>query len=81
MSNEAKLKRAFCKGLDVDRDSLDWEGLQYRGIPEWDSLAHMEMVAEVEEAFDLAVEADDIMAMSSFPAAKQVLAKYGIDFE
>ena len=76
---EEQLKAAFVEALGIDGDSTNWEGLSYRGIPEWDSVAHMQLVGEIEDSFDVMLETDDVIGMSSYPLAKEILAKYGVD--
>jgi acyl carrier protein len=38
----------------------------------------MALVAALEEAFDIMLDTDDIIGMSSVAVAKEILAKYGI---
>jgi acyl carrier protein len=80
MKAEEALESAFAEGLGLSRDDVDWPSLAYRGIPEWDSVAHMQVVAEIEDAFDIMLEIDDVVAMSSFEVAKEILTKYGVSF-
>lgn len=75
---ESKLKEAFVEGLGIDPDTTDWASLKYRGVPEWDSVAHMQLVAEIEDAFDVMLETDDVIALSSFDVAREILARYGV---
>jgi acyl carrier protein len=81
MSNEQALKNAFCEGLGVQTDAIDWETLEYRGIEQWDSVAHMQVVAEIEDAFDIMLDIDDVIAMSSFTITKEILGKYDVSFD
>lgn len=71
-----KLKAAFVAGLGIADDS-DFESLQYRGIEEWDSVAHMQLVAEIEDAFGIMLETEDVLGLSSFDAAERIVAKHG----
>ncbi len=80
MTNEEALKKAFCEGLGVNEDEIDWGTLQYRGIEQWDSVAHMQVVAEIEDAFDIMMDIDDVIAMSDFKATKEILQKYDVRF-
>lgn len=81
MSNEQTLKAAFSEGLGVDASTIDWDSLKYRGIEEWDSVAHMQVVAEIEDAFDIMMDIDDVIAMSDFNETKLILAKYDVSFD
>ncbi|GBE23337.1 MAG TPA: acyl carrier protein [Actinobacteria bacterium] len=78
MKAEETLKSAFVEGLGLSRADVDWPSLAYRAIPEWDSVAHMQLVAEIEDAFDIMLEIEDVIGMSSFEAAREILAKYGV---
>lgn len=75
-TTEDTLKAAFVAGLGIAEDS-DFESLTYRGIDEWDSVAHMQLVAEIEDAFGIMLETDDVIGLSSFGAAKAIVEKYG----
>ena len=80
MTSEETLKAAFVEGLGLDAGGVDWTTLAYRSIPEWDSVAHMQAVAEIEDAFDIMLEIDDVIGMSSFEVTKGILSKYGVSF-
>jgi acyl carrier protein len=80
MSNEEALKNAFCEGLGVQVDTIDWDTLEYRGIEQWDSVAHMQVVAEIEDAFDIMLDIDDVIAMADFKVTKEILGKYDVSF-
>lgn len=80
MTAEDTLKKAFCEGLGVEADEIAWDTLEYRGIPQWDSVAHMAVVAEIEGEFDVMLEIDDVIGMSSFKVTKDILTKYGLAF-
>ncbi|MBA4175622.1 MAG: acyl carrier protein [Leptothrix sp. (in: Bacteria)] len=51
--------------------------LEYQSIPEWDSVGHMALVAEIENQFDVTLDTDDIIGMSSVAKAIEILAKHG----
>ncbi|HEU4657922.1 MAG TPA: hypothetical protein VFR97_10365 [Capillimicrobium sp.] len=70
--SEIRLQEAFQTALDLPPDT-DWESLAYAQHEHWDSLGHMALVAEIEEAFDIMMETDDVIAMSSYPVAKELL--------
>lgn len=80
MDVDDMLKAAFVEGLGLPLEDVDWPSLAYRGIPQWDSVAHMQVVAEIEDAFDIMLEIDDVIGMSSFEVTKAILTKYGVSF-
>jgi acyl carrier protein len=52
--------------------------VEYGKTPGWDSVAHMSLVAEIENSFDIMLDSDDVIDMSSFGKAKEILAKYDV---
>jgi len=79
MTNTEKLMAAFRAGLGLP-GNLEVVELTYRGIPEWDSVAHMQLVMEIESAFDLMLSTEDVIALSSFAAATTIVSRHGIAF-
>jgi acyl carrier protein len=79
MTNLEKLKTAFGEGLGMDAAAVT-DDLQY-GNPGWDSVAHMALVASIERKFDLMMDTADVIDMSSFAKAKEIVSKHGITFE
>ncbi|WP_440903925.1 acyl carrier protein [Catenovulum sp. SX2] len=73
--NTNKLAEAFVSALAIDAAEVNDE-LAYSQHPKWDSTAHMVLVAEIEAAFDIMLDTDDIIDMSSFAKAKEIVAKY-----
>ena len=79
MTNNEKLIQAFVNGLQIDRDIVV-DGLAYNSIKEWDSVGHMALVAELEDAFEIMLDTDDIIDMSSVARIKEILRKYDVGF-
>ena len=72
---EQKLREIFSQSLGMNiADVVD--SLRYAEAPQWDSIAHMSLVAEIEEGFDIMLDAEDVIDMSSFEKAKSIVAKY-----
>lgn len=78
--NTKKLQQIFSESLEIEVSQVVDE-LTYNTIPEWDSVAHMALIAEIEDQFDIMLDTDDVLDMSSFAKAKGILAKYDISFE
>jgi len=72
---ENKLKTIFATSLDIS-ENLVTDDLRYAEIPQWDSVAHMALVAAIEEGFDIMIDTEDVIDMSSFEKAKQIVTKY-----
>lgn len=74
-----KLITTFSSALNISMDRVT-DDLSYNTIAEWDSIAHMALVAALEETFDIMFDTDDIIDMSSVGRAKEILAKYNVVF-
>lgn len=79
MENKIKLANSFSEALGID-SSLVVDSLQYQSIPEWDSISHMVLISQLEEDFEISIDTDDVIAMSSVEKAKEILSKYEILF-
>ena len=77
MSNREKYNAAFVEALDVKEEQL--AGLKYEDIPAWDSVGHMGLISEIEDAFDIQFETDDIVDFSSYEKGIELLKKYDIE--
>lgn len=73
--DEEKLKAVFAESLDIPADSIT-DTLTYAMIPQWDSIAHMALVAAIEDRFQIMIETEDVIDMSNFAKAKEIVAKY-----
>ncbi len=79
MTNLEKYNKTFCDSFEITEDKL--AGLQYQQIELWNSVSHMTLVANLEDAFDIMMETDDIIDLSSYEKGKEILTKnYGIAF-
>lgn len=77
--NTKKLRTIFTESLNID-EAIVTDELSYNSIPEWDSIAHMALVAEIDDQFDIMLDTEDVIDLSSFAEAKRILAKYGVEF-
>ena len=79
MTNLEKYNKAFCESFEITEDKFN--GLKYQDIELWDSVGHMTLVANLEDAFDIMMETDDIIDLSSYEKGKEILAKnYNVEF-
>ena len=78
MTNLEKLAKVFADTFGINESET--KGLQYQGIEQWDSVGHMSLIAALEDEFDIQLDTDDIIDMSSFEKAQEILKKYEIEF-
>ena len=79
MNNKQKYDQAFMESFSIDESVLS-DDLIYNSIPEWDSVGHMSLIAELEEVFDIMMEMDDIIDFSSYKKGFELIAKYEVEF-
>lgn len=77
MSNIDKYKKTFIDSLSLEA-SLFNEKIKYNEIPEWDSIGHMTLMSNLEEAFNISMETDDIIDFSSYKKGIEILKKYKV---
>ncbi len=75
-----RLRDAFRSSLDLPADA-PVDDLHYQDNEKWDSLAHMSLVATIEDEFSVMIDTDDVINMSSFTEAVRILGKYGVTFD
>ena len=78
MDKLKKYNRAFLTAFDIEESILGTE-LKYESIQEWDSIGHMQLIAELEDSFEISMEMDDIIDFSSYEKGKEILTKYSIE--
>lgn len=78
MGNIEKLTKVFTETFGIS--ATQTIGLEYQGIEAWDSVGHMTLVAAIEDSFDIMLDTDDIIDMSSFEKAQEILKKYNVEF-
>lgn len=78
MANLEKLAKVFAETFGISE--AETKGLQYQGIEAWDSVGHMSLIAALEDEFEIQLDTDDIIDMSSFEKAVEILKKYDVQF-
>ena len=77
MSNLDKYKKCFISNFALEENALK-KNIEYNSIPEWDSIGHMAMIAELEETFEISMDIDDIIEFSSYDKGIEILKKYEV---
>ena len=79
-TNANKLRECFTRALNIPPERVT-DDLAYNTLKEWDSIGHMVLVAEIEGAFDVMFDTDDILGMSTVAKAREILTRYGVSFD
>ena len=76
MDNLKKYKNVFIETFQIKESQL--AGLKYQDVDEWDSVGHMGLMTDLEEAFDIEMDIDDIIDFSNFEKGMEILGKYNV---
>ncbi|MCD6088891.1 acyl carrier protein [Candidatus Bathyarchaeota archaeon] len=77
-SAEKKLIEVLTKVLLLEESEISDE-LSRDDVEEWDSLAHLMLINELEETFQITINDDDILAIHTIGDLKKVLKKLGVN--
>ena len=78
MTGTERLDRVIREGLGL-LDSVDVGSIAWGRTEEWDSVAHMQLVAGLEAAFGIMIDTDDVIAMSDYAEIRRIVSeKYGV---
>ena len=80
MTNKDKYTKVFVDTFGITEEQA--VSLKYQDIVEWDSVGHMDLISELEEAFDIAIGTEDIVNLNSYETGLEIIDKnYGINFD
>lgn len=77
MTNLEQYVKAFTETFEITE--AETANLEYQGIAAWDSVGHMNLVAALEDAFDIMMDTEDIIDFSSFEKGKEIMKKYDVE--
>ena len=77
---EEKLGTLMANLLDLKREDVT-DALTLKETDGWDSLKHMEFIVSIEQAFDVELAFDEIVAMQTVKDVKRVLKGKGVNGE
>lgn len=78
MTNLEKYNKVFCEVLNTDVAHLD-ENFTFKDVPQWDSVAHLSLISELEDTFDVMFDSEDILHYGSYENGKAILRRMGIE--
>ena len=78
MTNLEKYDNVFMKVFGVPNSVLN-ENFTFKNTKEWDSVAHLSLISELEDCFDVMFESDDILHFASYENGKAILRRYKVD--
>ena len=80
MTNLEQYNRAFMLNFRLKEEDLS--GLEYMGIIQWDSVGHMDLIADIESAYGIQMDMKDVLDLSTYEKGLKILSeKYGVNFD
>ena len=79
MTNLEKYNKVFMNVLGVNEGALN-DSFAFKDVPQWDSVAHLSLIDELEETFDVMFESEEILHYGSYENGKKILNRHGIQF-
>lgn len=79
MRNREKYVRIFEDIFGVDEGELT-DRFNFKDVDQWDSLTHLTLISELEAAFDVMFETEDILHFGGFLNGMEILKRYGVEF-
>lgn len=80
MSNLEKYRDVFIRTFNVNGEILN-ENFTFKDVDAWDSVAHLSLISELEDEFDIMFDAEDILHYGSYLNGIEILKKYGVEFD
>lgn len=78
MSNIEKYNNAFVEVFGVEESALD-ANFNKDSVDGWDSVHQLNIIALLEESFDIMLDPEDIMELTSYEKGKELMAKYEVE--
>ena len=74
---EQKYRDVFKEVFGVQENILN-DTFSKNSVKDWDSVHQLNIIASLEDAFDIMFDPEDIMEFTSIKVGKEILRKYGI---
>lgn len=79
MKQLEKYRRIFKDIFGVDDSALN-DSFTFKNTEAWDSMTHLTLINELETAFDVMFETEDILHFGGYLNGIEILKKYGVSF-
>lgn len=78
MTNREKFNQAFIEVFGVEESALSAEFTK-ENVESWDSVHQLNIIAILEETFDIMMDPEDIMELTSYARGEVIMAKYDVE--
>ena len=77
MTNIEKYNQAFVEVFGVEESALG-SNFNKDSVDGWDSVHQLNIIALLEESFDIMLDPEDIMELTSYEKGKELMGKYEV---
>jgi len=77
MTTRDRLITVFAAAFELPENS-ELVKAEYGRTVGWDSMAHMRLITELENSFDVMLDTHEVIGLSSFQKALEILEKHGV---
>ena len=74
MLNIDKYNEIFAETFHLSQEEV--KTARFKETRQWDSVGHVNLIAKIEETFDISLTPDDLMDLISYDAGLRILSKY-----
>ena len=78
MTNIEKYNDAFVEVFGVESSVLS-DDFSKENVESWDSVHQLNIIALLEESFDVMFDPEDILGLTSYAEGKKILSKYNVE--
>ena len=78
MTNLEKYNQAFIEVFGVEESTLG-SSFNKDSVGGWDSVHQLNIIALLEESFDIMLDPEDIMELTSYEKGMELMAKYEVE--
>lgn len=78
MTNIEKYNQAFVEVFGVNKSALN-DSFAKDSVDGWDSVHQLNIIALLEESFDIMFDPEDIMEFTSYGKGRELLKKYEVE--
>jgi len=79
MNNLKEYNKVFTTLFNINDYQLN-KDFTFNNVEDWDSIVHLSLITELEDAFNVMFETEDILSFGSYENGMRILEKYEISF-
>lgn len=79
MDNHSKLKSTFCEIFELEINQFE-DAFSKENATNWDSIRQLSLVSKIEDDFDVFFEPEQMLEITSYYKAIEILTDLGIQF-